>query len=627
MPYCYSINYIQRYLFRIVLVAGIVFVSPGKLISGVPEWAKTAIWYQIFPERFRNGDPSNDPKVPDLTDSWPHDTITNWSISPWNSDWYKLQPWEMNGKGFYYNAQLRRYGGDIQGIIDKLDYLQDLGITAIYLNPIFESPSLHKYDATFYHHVDNNFGPDPARDVRIWSKEDPSNPATWKWTTADSLFLRLIQESHKKGMHVIIDGVFNHVGMTFWAFKDVEKDGERSRFRDWFTIYKYDDPSTPENEFSYQGWYDVKELPELKEGPNGFSEPIREHIHAIVKRWMDPNGDGNPSDGIDGWRLDVANMVSLSFWKTFRKWTREINPQSYTVGEVWWDDWEKNRMFDPAPWIQHGDVFDAVMNYRLTVPILHYFTDKKNRISSSSFADTLRKIYDEFLQDVNQVQMNTLDSHDTDRLPSIIVNPDRSFDHQASVADNKSYDVRRPNDEERRIQKLVLLFQFTTIGAPSIYYGDEAGMWGGDDPDQRKPMIWDDLTYEAEQSHPLNKVRPADEVFFDKDLLIYHQRLVSMRRSNPSLTYGTLKFIQTDDENNIVVYTREYNDEHIIVCINNSDQPQRVFLSQHLVGNSMVVNDVLTGKRIKSQKSLFEIVLEPQSGSVLEKSESKKSRE
>ena len=610
----------MKYLLRILLAVGIFFVLHGNMFGGVPEWARTAIWYQIFPERFRNGDPSNDPTISDLQGAWPHDSVQVWHVAPWNCDWYKLQPWEeSNGKGFYYNAQLRRYGGDIQGIIDKLDYLSELGVTALYLNPMFESPSLHKYDATFYHHVDNNFGPDPARDARIWSKEDPSNPATWKWTTADSVFLKLIQECHKKGMHIIIDGVFNHVGMMFWAFKDVEKNGERSRFKDWFTIYKYDDPSTPENEFSYQGWYDVKELPELKEGANGFSEPIREHIQAIVKRWMDPNGDGNPSDGIDGWRLDVANMVSLSFWTDFRKWTREINPQSYLVGEVWWEDWKQNKMFDPAPWIQNGDVFDAVMNYRLTVPILHYFTDKENKISSSSFADTLKKLYGEFLPDVDQVQMNTLDSHDTDRLPSIIVNPDRSFDHQASAADNKSYDVRKANEQERRIQRLILLFQFTTVGAPSIYYGDESGMWGGDDPDERKPMVWDDITYEAERSHPWNKVRPADEVFFDRNLFIYYQRLISLRRANPSLTYGALKFVQIDDENDILVYTREYNDERIIVCINNSDQAQRVVLSQNLAGNSMVVSDMLTGKRIKSQKSLFEIVLEAKSGLVLKR--------
>ncbi|HYQ85689.1 MAG TPA: alpha-amylase family glycosyl hydrolase, partial [Bacteroidota bacterium] len=181
----------------------------------VPAWAKRAVWYQIFPERFRNGDPKNDPRVDDLAGSWPHETPARWSISPWTSDWYRLQPWESeDAKGFYYHAQLRRYGGDLQGVIDKLDYLSDLGVTALYFNPLFESPSLHKYDATMYHHIDNNFGPDPDGDRRLWAAENPADPKTWKWSAADSLFLRLLKEAHRRGMKVVLDGVFNHVGMT-----------------------------------------------------------------------------------------------------------------------------------------------------------------------------------------------------------------------------------------------------------------------------------------------------------------------------------------------------------------------------------------------------------------------------
>ncbi|MEK7671087.1 MAG: alpha-amylase family glycosyl hydrolase, partial [Bacteroidota bacterium] len=286
-------------------------------------WAKEAVWYQIFPERFRNGDKNNDPTVNDIRGSWPHDELKEWHISSWTGDWYTLQPWEeANGKGFYYNAQLRRYGGDLQGVIDKLDYLKKLGINAIYLNPIFESPSLHKYDATMYHHVDNNFGPDPEGDRRIWSSENPADPKSWKWTSADKRFLKLLSEAHKRNMRVIIDGVFNHVGMTFWAIEDVKKNGEKSTYKDWFTVKSYDNPATPENEFSYDGWFGVKELPELREDANGLLPGSREHIQAIVKRWGDPNSDGNPSDGVDGWRLDVADMVAIPFWQDFRKWVR-----------------------------------------------------------------------------------------------------------------------------------------------------------------------------------------------------------------------------------------------------------------------------------------------------------------
>lgn len=558
---------------RVILFCSLILLVSINAIGEVPNWAKSAVWYQIFPERFRNGNSSNDPKATDLLGSWPHDPIGEWNTSPWNSDWYKLQPWEVkNGKDFYYNTQLRRYGGDIQGIIDKLNYLQELGITAIYLNPVFESPSLHKYDATYYHHIDDNFGPNPELDKKICSKENPADPLTWQWTTADSLFLKLIHECHKREMKIIIDGVFNHVGMTFWAFEDVKKNGRSSKYKDWFTIKSWEP-------FNYEGWYGVKELPELKEGPEGFNVPIRDHIYAVIKRWMDPNGDGDPSDGIDGWRLDVANMVSIEFWKDFRKWTREINPESYLVGEVWWEDWGENKIFDPDSWVHDGKVFDAVMNYRLTVPILNYFIDKKNKISSSEFANRVTEIYNQFKPDVTQVQMNTLDSHDTDRLPSIIVNPDRWYDHEASLKDNRKYDIRKPIADERKIQELVIFFQFTIVGAPVIYYGDESGMWGGDDPDERKPMVWDDITYEDEISHPFGKERPNDKVIFDKDLFSHYKTLVDIRKSHPSLSNGSFRIIHTDDVNDIIVYERRLDQEILLICINNSNESNAVKIS------------------------------------------------
>src|SRR3972149_10449650 len=158
-----------------------ILIVPQENLKSVPQWAKKAVWHQIFPERFWNGDQSNDPTLDDIKGAWPYIRPANWKIHPWTSDWYKLQPWEEEtGFNFYWNAGLRRYGGDLQGILDKLDYIQDLGINAIYLNPLFESPSLHKYDASMYHHIDNNFGPNPNKDKEIWQLEDPSDPATWK---------------------------------------------------------------------------------------------------------------------------------------------------------------------------------------------------------------------------------------------------------------------------------------------------------------------------------------------------------------------------------------------------------------------------------------------------------------
>jgi len=603
---------------NIFLAVSIIAVAAAQPVYNPPSWAKSAIWYQIFPERFRNGDVTNDPTPDDMVGAWPYKVSSDWKINPWNSDWYKLQPWEeKTGKKFYDIFAQRRYGGDLQGIIDELDYLQQLGINAIYINPIFESPSLHKYDAAFYHHIDNNFGPEPKKDRELWNQENPADPSTWKWTTADQLFLNLISQAHKRGMKIIIDGVFNHTGTEFWAFKDIRKNGKNSPYVSWYTIKRFDDTSTVADEFDYEGWYGVKDLPEIREDENGLVTGPREHIHAVVKRWMDPNNDGNPSDGIDGWRLDVASQVDIKFWKEFRRWTREINSESYLVGEVWWEDWMNNAMYNPAPWIADGTVFDAVMNYRLTAPILNYFTDKKNKITSSEFAKRIDALTNQFPPDVTQAQMNTLDSHDTDRLPSIIVNPDRWFDHAASAKDDSHYNVRKPNEEERAIQKLALLFQFTTLGAPTIYYGDEAGMWGGDDPDERKPMVWKEISFEPETTHPLGKKRPADEVSFDEGLFGYYRKLISIRKYHSELAYGSSAFVKLDDANDVIAYSREYNGKHIIVCINNSTKMQKISLAQKLLDNQAGVKDLLTNMKITAKKSLFELTLKPKSGMIL----------
>ena len=163
-----------------LVLMGLVQTGAAALAAGT-NWFHQAIWYQIFPERFRNGDPRNDPDPASLAGTWPYKVPAGWAVVPWTSDWYALQPWEKaDGWGMNTNMQLRRYGGDLQGIIDELDYLKKLGVNALYLNPIFESPSLHKYGAAMYHHVDRHFGPDPAGDLTLYQQEDPGDPATWK---------------------------------------------------------------------------------------------------------------------------------------------------------------------------------------------------------------------------------------------------------------------------------------------------------------------------------------------------------------------------------------------------------------------------------------------------------------
>ena len=205
-------------------------------------------------------------------------------------------------------------------MLEKLDYLQDLGITAIYFNPLNDSPSLRKYDVRHYRHIDRNFGPDPAGDSAIIDEETPIDPSFWQWTAADKLFLKLIDEVHMRGMRLIMDYSWNHTGIKFWAWEDLKKNQAKSRYKDWYEIISFDDPKTAEDEFRYEGWLGVKTLPELKKinvsnkkkglvFEGDLHPEVKTHIFNITRRWLDPNGDGDPSDGVDGFRLDVASHV------------------------------------------------------------------------------------------------------------------------------------------------------------------------------------------------------------------------------------------------------------------------------------------------------------------------------
>lgn len=558
----------KRIIFCSLFLIGIFGQSN---IPRVPEWAKTAVWYQIFPERFANGDKANDPTPKDIEGGWPYFIPEGWKVKDWTSDWYKQEEWELKTNfQFYQNAGLRRYGGDIQGIINKLDYLQKLGITAIYLNPVFESPSLHKYDATMYHHIDNNFGPDPEGDRKMWESEDPANPSTWKWTTADKLFLKLISECHKRGMKVIIDGVFNHTGNTFWAFKDIVKNQQNSKYLDWYYVEKFDNPDTKENEFKYNGWFGVQDLPEIRETKDGLTEGPANHIMAVVKRWGDPNGDGNPEDGIDGWRLDVADMVNINFWKKFRAKVKEINPDAYLTGEVWWQDWNNDKMFVGREWLQ-GDAFDAIMNYRFARAVKNYVADKKDKINSKVFADSLRAQYKDNHPDNFAVMMNLIGSHDVERFSSIFLNPDKWYDHRQNPEQNREFNVEKPLDKDFQKLKMVYGLQMVLPGAPMIYYGDEAGMWGGDDPDCRKPMVWKEFKYDDETTHPFGQKRALNNVKFNSDLFEYIKQMIKIRKENPALSIGKTEFIDFPENPDILIIKRELNDKELIIIVNNSD--------------------------------------------------------
>ncbi|MCK4569540.1 MAG: glycoside hydrolase family 13 protein, partial [Bacteroidales bacterium] len=471
-------------------------VSADPAIEGVPEWAKGVVWYQIFPERFRNGDTGNDPVLADQEGCWPHELREPWEVHPWNSDWYAMQDYEKaNGEDIWYNITRRRYGGDLQGIIDKLDYLQELGVEAIYLNPVFMAPSHHKYDISTYHHIDPNFGPDPAGDRKIIESEVPDDPATWQWTSADKLALKLIEEVHHRGMRIIFDGVFNHVGFNHFAIVDVRKKQQGSRFADWFTIHSWNNAEAG-TEFDYQGWWGIRDMPELREDEQGIVDGPRQYIFNITKRWMDPFDDGELLKGIDGWRLDVAYEVGHPFWKDWRKHVRSINPDAYLVAEVI-DTPEKLK-----PYLS-GDEFDAVMNYNFDFICSEFFIN--NGITTGEFDERLKVLREAYRYDNSLAMQNLLGSHDTDRPSSRIKNKGiASFLEWEDYfgigkARNPKYLTDKPSDEDYQLLKMMAAFQMTYPGAPMVYYGDEAGMWGAGDPDCRKPMLWEDIEYENER--------------------------------------------------------------------------------------------------------------------------------
>jgi cyclomaltodextrinase / maltogenic alpha-amylase / neopullulanase len=409
----------------------------------VPGWAYDAVWYQIFPERFANGDPTNDPPG--------------------------VQPW--GGVPAYNNF----FGGDLQGVIDHLWYLEELGITAIYFNPIFTAQPNHKYHASDYMTIDPHFG-------------------------TEETFRKLLAEAHQRGIRIIIDGVFNHTGPDFWAFEDIIKNGARSKYAHWYNIFEY--PVKVADPPNYEAWWGLKDLPKLMvQHPD-----VKEYLFAVTKYWTDM--------GLDGWRLDVPNEMPHDFWREWRPVVRTSNPDAYIVGELW---------EDASPWLQ-GDQFDATMNYRFRNAVIDFMIDKS--IPVTEFNTRLYDVLDDYAPQVTHVNQNLIGSHDTER-----------------------YLTRAGGDVQTL--KLTALLQMTHVGAPMIYYGDEIGMEGEDDPDCRRTMIWNDEEW-------------------DKDLLEHYKTLIKIRKENPALRRGSFQAKKVNDKREIYAFEREYDDNIVVVVLNNS---------------------------------------------------------
>lgn len=586
----------------LIIVSGLLFIRAKKQ-EFVPQWAKSMVWYQIFPERFRNGDPSNDPTVADITRGNSNRAPKTWRVHPWGSDWYELQDYEKanGGNRAARHITWRRYGGDLQGIIDKLDYLQDLGITAIYLNPVFQSPSHHKYDGESYHHIDPNFGPDPEGDRQLIATENPLDPSTWVWTSADELVLELIRKVHDRGMRIIFDGVFNHMGSSSFAFQDVVKNQQNSPYKDWFIINSWDDPQAG-TKFDYAGWFGVRSLPELREDEDGIVEGPREYIFNATERWMNPKGMGTVF-GIDGWRLDVAYCVSHSFWKKWRKHVRSINPEAYMTAEI---------VKPPAevkPYMQ-GDEFDAEMNYNFAFACAEFFFNPDTmRITATEFDRKLEELRNLYPEGVAYVSQNLFDSHDSNRIGSHIINRGigdyrdwGNYFNISKAADNADYSTRKPSAADVELQKLFVIMQMTYVGAPMVYYGDEVGMWGANDPDCRKPMIWDDIEYDDEVYNADGSTHEPDKVEVNRDLFDHYKKLIHIRKNNPVLQYGAYKTLMADDEIDLFIFERSYEGKKLIVVINNSGQNQEITLPE-LKGHSY--KDLISNAEFKADDKIM----------------------
>ncbi|MCC5823236.1 MAG: hypothetical protein LAT64_08015 [Phycisphaerales bacterium] len=465
----------------------------GASPEEAPDWAKGVVWYQVFPERFRNGNLANDPRGWDLTLlGWdePFHAVSHEEIEMlWNRRvvdprFYSSDPGRWSG-GWGSVGQVifqRRYGGDLQGVVDMLDHIAGLGATGLYLCPVFEARSLHKYEALDHRHVDPTLGHPGEPGPVDRSGEDPLDETTWGWEPADRYLIDvLIPEARKRGLRVILDGVWNHVGREHFAFRDVVEHGAASRYADWFKA-EFD----PEDGrlVRYEAWDRPNgALPEFRQTPEGDLAPgPKAHVYAVTRRWMAPDGD--PGRGIDGWRLDVAPDIGRAFWRDWRALVRSINPEAVLVGEIW---------TDAALWFD-GAAFDAQMNYPLAYPIADWLSIGRADTDAARFAERVNAVLHHHPRHT-LAQMTLIASHDTERGASLMQNDfARGFDQQATPwTAGSRYDAGPVGAEAKR--RLLTAYALLAVlpGSPMIYNGDEFALPGADDPDNRRPIPWPDL--------------------------------------------------------------------------------------------------------------------------------------
>lgn len=401
------------------------------------------------------------------------------------------------------------FGGNLKGIIDKLDYLTGLGINCIYLTPIFSAPSNHKYNTRDYYNIDDDFGD-------------------------NDIFMRLVEECHKRNIKVILDAVFNHSGIEFFAFKDYIKNRSKSIYKDWYYLNKNGE---------YETFGNVAQMPKL----NTTNPVVADYLLDISRHWI-------RKYDIDGWRLDVANEIDHKFWRRFREAVKEEKRDAIIIGEAW----------DGGESYLEGDQFDSVMNYLFMYAAIDYFA--KGKISTEAFDNSINNLFARYKKYTRNILSNLIDSHDTSRF---------------------LYECK--NDIEKF--KMAVFFQMTCIGVPMIFYGDEAGISGGNDPDCRRAMDFNSINIE---------------------LMEYYKKLIHIRKDRDALKYGEYKTLHTGK--GVYAYSRYTESENIVCIFNNS--PEREEAELEISGERAL--DLFNGTEYSIVDGKLNLKLEPYSKLIID---------
>jgi glycosidase len=404
--------------------------------------------------------------------------------------------------------------------------------------------------------------------------------------------LELLQQAHTRGMRVILDVSWNHTGSAHPAFLDLRRRQRRSPFASWYEVQSWDDPATPADEFAWTGWAGVRELPAVRQtgepaGQRGglcrecdLDTGVKAHILAVTRRWLDPDGDGDPRDGVDGFRLDVAEQVPLGFWLQYRAFVKGLNPQALLVGEIWWERWPLT-MMDPRPWLE---AFDSVMHYQWYMPVRSFFAGAPPWLSAHGLAAALDSLYLGMPEDRRLAMMNLCASHDTPRLATCVANRGR-YKFQVNPRENPATWLGPPDADDLAALRQIRVLQYTWPGAPHIWNGDEFLMWGADDPDNRKPVAWPDLPREPERFRPCgygisNGLAAPVPARPDTAHAAFLARLAAIRRADPELfSRGELSWMLLDDERGLLGYQRRLGEREALVLFNRSTVEARVALA------------------------------------------------